>query len=506
MLGKTLNNYQLVRLLGQGGMGSVYEALDSRTGKRVAIKILHSVELTKNSTCVSRFRREAEVANTIATPHIVPVVETGTDPETGAPFMVMEHLIGEDLHHVIRRLGPLPPAVVLRIAAQTCEGLKKAHAAGVIHRDIKPANLFLSQQEDGRLMVKILDFGIAKIKLERDQLLEGSALTRSGNLLGSPLYMSPEQVRGAKRVDERADLWSLGVVLYRALSGHAPHEELGAFGDLIIAICSEVPRPLQEAAPWVPYEVAALVHRALNLEPGDRFQSAAEMLAAINALLPGGAEIDPSMIVALKENERTPVAPEIELPTLIFCRPIHYTPASISAISAMADTQLTSAATALPARLPSAPSPPRPLSLWRLALSAGIASSLGSLAVLAALHSGPFSVGATAATASPLEPALPVPALAAAKATPVAAKAAPSFQPVKLAITGAVSVQVEGVAVTLRDGTVELPGKPGSVHRVRLVNGTREGELDVVITSAGPQPKRLDLAELTAPQPAPARP
>jgi tetratricopeptide (TPR) repeat protein len=159
------------------------------------------------------------------------------------------------------------------------------------------------------LRVKIVDFGVAKITARQDDGVETTGLTRSGSMLGSPLYMAPEQARGSKSIDHRADLWSLGVVLYRALAGRAPHQHTEALGELIIAICSEPAGAVQELAPWVPPGVASLVHRALRIEAGERFQSAAEMLEAIERLLPAGAEIDPAMIRPVSDDDRAHVAP-----------------------------------------------------------------------------------------------------------------------------------------------------------------------------------------------------
>src|SRR5262249_54501469 len=150
------------------------------------------------------------------------------------------------------------------------------HAARVIHRDIKPANLFLVRREGGAVVVKILDFGIAKIKAERADAAT-TGLTRSGSMLGSPLFMSPEQARGSRSASFRSDIWSLGIVLYRALSGRAPHEEISALGDLILAICTEAPRPVNECAPWVPAAVSQLLARALQLDPAERFAGMAAM-------------------------------------------------------------------------------------------------------------------------------------------------------------------------------------------------------------------------------------
>jgi serine/threonine protein kinase len=255
--------YRVIRLLGQGGMGSVYEAEPIETGERVALKCIDAGILVRGKSGVSRFQREARAMGAIDTDHIVRVLDTGTDPASHVPYMVMELLNGEDLQHLLDRVGKLEPDTALRITAQVCLGLMKAHEARVVHRDIKPANLFLTRRGEGEIVVKILDFGIAKIKPDPAQGGPTTGLTRTGGMLGSPLYMSPEQARGLKDIDFHTDLWSLGIVLYRALSGKLPHEHIDAFGDLIIAICSQAPRPIQDFAPWVRKEVAAVVHGAL---------------------------------------------------------------------------------------------------------------------------------------------------------------------------------------------------------------------------------------------------
>src|SRR5689334_19812220 len=235
-------------------MGSVYEAVDSVTGARVAVKLI-TAETARNATLMGRFEREARAAATIDTPHIVKVLDAGHDAESELPFIVMEFLEGEDVQQLIKRLGPLPPDLALRIVAQACLGLDRAHEARIIHRDIKPANFFLAKVGGGaapQRVVKLLDFGIAKITHDpSESKAETAGLTRTGSMLGSPLYMSPEQARGHKDLDRRADLWSLGVVLYQALTGRTPHQDTDALGELIIAICTEEPSPIQELAPWV---------------------------------------------------------------------------------------------------------------------------------------------------------------------------------------------------------------------------------------------------------------
>ena len=198
-------------------------------------------QLAQDPGLVSRFQREARAAGAIDTKHITQVLDTGIDRDSELPFMVMEFLSGQDLQQFLKKSGPIAPDLALRIVAQSCLGLQKAHEAGVVHRDIKPANLFLARS-DGEVIVKILDFGIAKVQMDQAQETESAGLTRTGNMLGSPLSMSPEQARGSKNIDHRADLWSLGAALYQALSGRTPYQHITALGELIIAICSDPPR------------------------------------------------------------------------------------------------------------------------------------------------------------------------------------------------------------------------------------------------------------------------
>ena len=195
--------YEIVRQLGVGGMGVVYEARHTGTGRRVAVKEILGDEVQHNEQLVERFHREARATGAIETQHIALVLDSGTDAATSHPYLVMEFLQGEDLQHLLARTGPLPEEVALRIVAQACTGLVRAHEAGVVHRDIKPANLFLARRDAGEIVVKVLDFGIARMK--EVAAPENRALTTTGLLLGSPLYMSPEQVLRPKDVDARTD-------------------------------------------------------------------------------------------------------------------------------------------------------------------------------------------------------------------------------------------------------------------------------------------------------------
>jgi len=274
--------YHVVQRIGQGGMGAVYDAINVKTGRRVALKIIGERALSSGGTGRVRFEREAKAASAVESPHVVQVLDAGEDDASGLPYIVMEYLEGEDLRGVLAR-GPVAPDLAIAIAAQVCRGLVKAHEAGIVHRDLKPANLFLAEvDDDDTRVVKILDFGIAKLASDD----EAMRLTATGDVVGSASYMSPEQLASPRDVDHRTDLWSLGVVLYEMLSGSSPTGPVDGIGARLYAICHVAPRPLADVAPGVHPELAALVHKALARAPHARFASAGEMLAALEKLQP----------------------------------------------------------------------------------------------------------------------------------------------------------------------------------------------------------------------------
>ncbi|HVZ75585.1 MAG TPA: protein kinase [Polyangia bacterium] len=273
-VGRTIGRYTITRVLGRGGMGAVYEARHARLGRRVAIKFLLP-ELALRADVLRRFENEAVAAGGLEHPNLVAVIDFGHDDDV--PFLVMEFLDGEDGSRLVRRLGALPVTRAVNIVLQACRGVAVAHDAGIVHRDLKPENLFLTDPGDGSDHVKVLDFGIAKLRPA-----DGEALTRTGSTFGTTHYMSPEQARGAGEVDARTDVWSLGVVLYELLAGRKPFE-----GDqplnVVHQILNATPPALATLRPGLPRGLVAVVERAMQKDTAGRFPS---VRAFANALEP----------------------------------------------------------------------------------------------------------------------------------------------------------------------------------------------------------------------------
>ncbi len=264
-----LGKYEIVGLLGRGGFGLVYEAIHTGLRSRVALKVLNP-EARQNPKTVARFRQEAWTSAQIASPHVVRVTDIDV-LEDGTPFLVMEHLVGQDLEKEIRARKRLPPREAVDYVLQAASGVREAHARGVIHRDLKTSNLFLVDEPSGR-KVKVLDFGLSK--------MAEMGMTTTHALLGTPHYSSPEQMRSSKDVDARSDLWSLGVILYQLLSGRRPFDGQNP-GDLIKAIAINDAPDLGRVAPDVPAGLCQAVMKTLRKDPARRFQSTDDLAAAL---------------------------------------------------------------------------------------------------------------------------------------------------------------------------------------------------------------------------------
>ncbi len=281
--------YKLKRLIGVGGMGSVYEGQHVDLAKKVAVKIIDSGN-DMSPELAMRFKREARAASAVESENIVQVFDVGRDAQVGL-YMVMELLQGEDLEMRLRKQPGrrLDPLTVAQIGYQSARALVKAHAARVIHRDLKPANVFLTDRDDGSLRVKILDFGISKLLGSSASMASAEGmmeLTAAGVALGTPQYMSPEQAQGLTTVDHRSDVWGLGVVLYEALAGVPAYPELGTYQETIMKILTERVPPLSKIAPWVPEGLARVVHEAIEHDVEKRLRDCKVFADRLAAALP----------------------------------------------------------------------------------------------------------------------------------------------------------------------------------------------------------------------------
>jgi len=374
--------YRIVRLLGEGGMGRVYEAEHTSVGRRFAVKLLRR-HLAANEQALLRFRREARAAGALENEHIAAVLDFDAAPD-GAPFLVMEYLEGRSLGQLLAEEGPLPLSRAANALLQVCRGLEAAHAAGILHRDLKPDNLFVTRRADGSEQLKILDFGIAKLLGESGD----AAPIHTGAAIGTPFYMAPEQVRGDATLDERVDVYALGVIFYELLSGQKPHP--GDSGNTVLAhVLTQPPVPLDELCPRLPRAVVDLVHRALAFEPRDRPASVRALARELEGLLPPEVNREHGRI-ALRTAEASPRAGSL----------------------ATAPTLPTADSSAVSSRIEAPPVRRSRTKLWLAA------AALASVASVFAFRAGPWTrapeapsgLGAPTAPEMPSAPALSAPA------------------------------------------------------------------------------------------------
>lgn len=272
------SKYRLEQLLGSGGMGDVYRAVNEHVGRPVAIKLLKA-EHTTNPQVVDRFMREAKAANLVRHPNVVDVLDIGKD-EAGTPFIVQELLAGEDLgRYVLRKGGKLELDEIVDLLQPVLEALAEAHAQGVVHRDIKPENVFLADQGKARVP-KLLDFGISKVSTSTIRT------TEVGEMMGTPAYMPPEQITGARAADPRSDVWACGVMRFELATGRLPFEADNA-PNLFYAIATQDAPSLVDIDPSLPETLSKVVGRCLRREPGDRYPSAAELARDLEHVVQG---------------------------------------------------------------------------------------------------------------------------------------------------------------------------------------------------------------------------
>ncbi|HMJ12740.1 MAG TPA: protein kinase [Polyangiaceae bacterium] len=457
--------YRVERVLGKGGMGFVVAAIHIQLEERVAVKFLMP-ELCQQEEPVTRFLREARAAVRIRSEHVARVLDVGV-LEDGAPYMVMEYLDGHDLSAELDRRMQLGVHEAVEYVLQACEAIAEAHARGIVHRDLKPANLFLTRRADGSPLVKVLDFGISKA-IVSDLAEAQASLTATQSLLGSPHYMSPEQVRKPKLVDARTDIWSLGVILYELLTGSLPFSAENAMSVLAAVVSDPTPR-VRETRPDIPEGLEAVVFRCLSKEPGQRFADVAEFAEALSPFAPAsaapsikriagvlraGAEVSTPPRASSDPLHRVSSEPGAEQQTLVSesgPRGISTDPTLRADFAPRAESgrgQLRSSETASQwehSKTPPERKAKRTPALWFVAV--GLVSALGITGYILAesrapsapqIDSGPGSSGLPATTASTRERA-PAPPLAlseapvadmdaAARATPDGARKAPAAE------------------------------------------------------------------------------
>jgi serine/threonine-protein kinase len=297
--------YRVERILGAGGMGVVVAAQHIQLDEKVALKFLLPDAL-KKPEAVRRFLREARAAVKIKSEHVARVSDVG-QLENGSPYMVMEFLDGGDLAGWLEKSGAMPVAQAVDFILQACEAIAEAHSLGIVHRDLKPANLFCIRRPDGQLSIKVLDFGISKLTTPED---EGNQMTRTTAILGTPYYMSPEQLQASRGVDARSDIWALGVILFQLIAGMVPFQA-EAMTELVIKIATQPAPPIRSVRADVPPGMEQIIARCLEKDRERRYSSVGELAVA---LLEFGSERARASVERISGTLRSAGIPQVPLP------------------------------------------------------------------------------------------------------------------------------------------------------------------------------------------------
>ncbi len=447
-LGQVLQDtYRITRLLGKGGMGVVYEAEHLRLKqRRLAVKVLHP-SFADNAEAFERFRREAEIVSALGHPHILYVLDFN-QLEGGSPYMVMELLEGEDLKRRLRR-GPLAPRQLAQLLTQAGSALQLVHSHGVVHRDLKPSNIFLLKTPGDELHIKLLDFGVSKVRHG------GSIVTQDDALIGTPSYMSPEQARGAvTEIDHTTDIFSLAIITHYCLSGELPFEAPTVPG-VLFCICYEDPKPLP-AIPGLSSQAEAVLARAMAKKKRDRYQRVEEFAREMSEALAGAEGLAGALPTTDELTNPVRELPPTELDTVRPGLPRHELPTSPL-------TTLSGAAASL---APRSPQRGRPTAL--LLGATGVVILLAGVAFYLALGPAP-------------EPPPPVEAAAGAQASRADARPAPMVAPIASAPDAASRDLSRRVRITLRispaTARVLLDGRPARANPLELPRSSVEREL-----------------------------
>ena len=395
--------YQVERVLGRGGMGVVVAARHLQLGQRVALKFLLA-EAVAIPEAVERFLREARAVVQIQSEHVARVSDVGT-LDSGAPYIVMEYLDGADLAAVLRARGSLSQSAAVDYVLQACQAIAEAHALGIVHRDLKPANLFLTRRADGSPLVKVLDFGIAKATQLDPNAAEAASMTRTSAVMGSPLYLSPEQIRSSRRVDARTDVWALGVVLHELLTGSTIYEATST-SELLAMIVADPPRPLRSILPTAPPELEAVILRCLEKEPACRFATVAEFAAALQHFGSADARVSAARIariLAAATDARGPGhPPESDSPSdptpKVSATPFRGTMTEV--VVAESELAQSPGVQSWGATAPPLVRPGRSRARWLVAIGAVIVACAALVAAFALKHRAPTAVAADTATAT----------------------------------------------------------------------------------------------------------